>query len=202
VKTATSYFCHRMDKLALDDVRPPKLYERVRDEARRRAIAVKRTRRVPLGPDVTLVFENRATLIFQVEEMCRAEHLDDPRKIQEELDVYNSLLPGAGELSATLFVEIADAAHIRSTLDRLLGIDEHVALEVGGRRVPARFEAGRSEADRISSVQYVRFALDEGARAGLARPGAKVALVADLPGYAHRTELTEETRASLAGDLQ
>jgi hypothetical protein len=191
-----------MNKIQIDDVRPPRLYERARDEARKRVIALKRPRRVALGPDVTLVFENRATMIFQVEEMCRAEHLDDPRKIQDEIDVYNTLLPGPGELSATMLVEITDEKQIKPTLDRLVGIDEHLHLEVAGARIPARFEEGRSEADRISAVQYVRFALDPAARGEMARAGAKVALVADLPGYSHRAELPEESRASLAADLE
>jgi hypothetical protein len=82
-----------------------------------------------------------------------------------------------------------------------VGIDEHVALEIGPCRVPARFEAGRSEADRISSVQYVRFALPPEAQAALAAPGTPLALVCDHPRYPARAVLTDETRASLARDL-
>jgi Protein of unknown function (DUF3501) len=190
-----------MKKIALDDIRPPRLYERARDEARRRVIDLKKARRVALGPDVTLVFENRETLIYQIEEMARAEHLDDPRKIQDEIDVYNALVPDEGELSATLFVEIIEESAIRPTLGRLVGIDEKVVLEVGGVAVKGEFEAGRSEADRISSVQYLRFRLPEPARRLIATPGTEVALSSGLPGYAHRVVVGEATRASLAKDL-
>ena len=190
-----------MQKLTLADIRPPAVYERAREAARRRVIDLKRPRRVALGPDVTLVFENRDTLAFQVEEMLRAEHIGDPRKIQEEIDVYNGLLPGEGELSATLFVEITDAGAIRPTLNRLVGIDEHVRLEVDGVVVRAEFEAGRSEADRISSVQYLRFRLPEASRRRIGEAGATVALACDHPAYAHRVALADETRASLAADL-
>ena len=190
-----------MKKLALDDVRPPKIYERARDEARRRVIELKRARRVALGPSVTLVFENRATMTFQIEEMLRAEHIETPAKMQEEIDVYNSLLPEPGGLAATLFVEIEEEKEIRSTLNRLVGIDEHVTLDVGGVVVKAKFEAGRSEEERISSVQYVRFDLSPEAARALATPSTPVALVTDQPGYEFRVELTEATRASLAEDL-
>jgi hypothetical protein len=190
-----------MRKLSLADVYPPPLYEAVRDDLRRRTIAVKRPRRVTLGPNVTVVFENRTTMIFQVCEMLRAEHIVEPAKIQHEIDVYNSLLPDEGQLAATLFVEVTDAAQIRPVLERMVGIDEHVTLEIGGARVKAAFEPGRSEADRISSVQYLRFDLDEAARRALATPGTPVALASDLPGYPHRAPLSDDTRASLAADL-
>lgn len=190
-----------MDKLTLRDVYPPSVYEPVRDDMRKHIIALKRNRRVGLGPNVTLVFENRATLIFQVCEMLRAEHIVEPARIQDELDVYNSILPEPGQLSATLFVEITDEKDIRPTLSRMVGIDAHVALVAGGERVPAEFEAGRSEAERISSVQYVRFRLSSAARHALGDPAATVELVSDLAGYSHRTVLDPATRQSLASDL-
>ena len=190
-----------MKKLALDDVRPPRLYERARDAARQRVIELKKARRIPLGPDVTLVFENRDTLTFQVEEMLRAEHLEEPRKIAAELEVYNSLIPDAGELSATLFVEIPRAEAIRPTLNRLVGIDEHVRLEIDGVAIPGEFEAGRSEDDRISAVQYLRFRIPPEAQGRLRTPGAAVALLTDHPSYRHRQELSEASRAALAADL-
>jgi hypothetical protein len=188
-------------KLALSDVLPPRLYEPVREDMRRRVIELKRHRRVALGDTVTVVFENRQTMIFQIEEMLRAEHIEEPARIQAEIDVYNSLLPDAGQLSATLFVEITDPARIRPVLNRLVGIDEHVTLEVGGERVRATFEAGRSEEDRISSVQYLRFTLPAAAQAALGAEGAPLALVCDHPQYAARVVLSDEGRRSLAGDL-
>ncbi len=190
-----------MKKLTLADIRPPKVYERARDRARAEVMARKRDRRVALGDCVTLVFENRLTMTFQVEEMVRAEQLEDPRKIQAEIDVYNSLLPGPGELAGTLFVEITDSEAIRATLHRLVGIDEQLRLAIGEVIVPAQFEAGRSEADRISSVQYLRFPLPARAQELLQQPGTRLELACDLPRYRQSVVLPETTRASLAEDL-
>jgi hypothetical protein len=188
-------------KLAVSDILPPRLYEPVRDDMRRRVMEIKRPRRISLGPIVTLVFENRSTLIFQIQEMLRAEHLDTQDKIQAEIDIYNELIPEPGQLSATLFVEITEQASIRPLLERMVGIDEHVTLRIGEHAVPAEFEPGRSEADRISSVQYIRFTLPPAAVAALRTPGTPLALQSDHPRYQFRTELGEETRQSLAADL-
>ena len=92
-------------------------YEKVREERRHQVIALKARRRVEVGPYLSFVFENRETLLFQIQEMCRAERIIDDAKVQEEIDVYNALLPGPGELSATMFIEIEDMARIKPTLD-------------------------------------------------------------------------------------
>jgi hypothetical protein len=81
-------------------------YEKVREEMRRRVIALKCARRVAVGPYVSFVFENRDTLLFQIQEMCRVERITDDAKIQAEIDVYGALLPRPGELSATLMIEM------------------------------------------------------------------------------------------------
>ena len=190
-----------MKKLILSDILPARLYEPVRDEMRRAVVALKKHRRFSVGEHVTIVFENRATMIFQVQEMVRAEQLVEPAKIQAELDVYNELLPSHDELSVTLFVEITDPAKVREVLHTLVGLDAHVALAIAGERVPARFEEGRSEEERIASVQYLRFTLGDKARAALRTPGTPVAVVIDHPRYAARVDLDEEARASLAADL-
>ena len=188
-----------MNKLARKDIRGPSLYEPIREDLRRRVVELKRARRVPVGPHVTLVFENRATMIFQIEEMLRAEHITDEARIAEEIDVYNSLVPEPGELSATLLVEITEEKEIRPTLARLVGIDEHVRLEIAGARVPAQFEAGRSDGERVSSVQYVRFPV--GRERANALRGGPARLVIDHPNYQHTAALADPTRMSLAEDL-
>ena len=102
-----------MNKLALTDILPTRVYETVRDDLRKKVIAVKIDRRFSVGDNVTMVFENRATMIFQVQEMVRAEQITEPARIQDELNVYNELLPDAGELAATLFVEVTEQSKIR-----------------------------------------------------------------------------------------
>src|ERR1700760_4849228 len=110
-----------MRKLTRADIRGPKIYEAIRDDMRKRVIAIKRLRRVSVGPLVSLVFENRATMMTQVEEMCRAEGLHDDDKIQGEIDVYNMILPDEGQLAATLLIEITEEVEIERTLQRLVG---------------------------------------------------------------------------------
>ena len=117
-----------MKRLTLEDVVGLDAYDALRGAYRDAIIAHKRERRLAIGENVTLLFEDRETLRFQVQEMLWVERIADPDKIQHELDVYNELMPGEGELSATLFVEITDAERIRPELDRLISIDEHVAL--------------------------------------------------------------------------
>jgi hypothetical protein len=190
-----------MKKLTRADIRGPKIYAAMRDDLRKRIIELKRARRVSVGPQVTMVFENRATMIFQIEEMCRAESISEPAKIQEEIDVYNKILPDEGQLGATLLVEITDEAQIATTLERLVGLQDHVWLIVGGERVKAEFDAEQFAADKLAAVQYLKFTLPAAARAALAEAGTAVALAIDHPNYRYEAHLSEASRASLAEDL-
>jgi hypothetical protein len=105
-----------MKKIILDDILGFSAYEKVRQEFRQDIIAKKRNRRVAVGDKVSLVFENRDTVIFQIQEMLRAERIADLDKVREEIAVYNELIPNAGELSATMFLEIEDQSHLREDL--------------------------------------------------------------------------------------
>ncbi|MBI2366586.1 MAG: DUF3501 family protein, partial [Deltaproteobacteria bacterium] len=152
-----------MKKVALEDIRGLAAYENLREKFRRRIIELKQARRVAVGDKVTLVFENRDTVIFQIQEMVRAERIVDLDKIREEIEVYNELIPEPGELSATLFLEIEDQTHLREELLKFLGIDEAVYFKVGSHSIHARFEAGHSKEDKISAVQYVKIPFSEDA---------------------------------------
>ena len=189
-----------MQPLALDDVRPPATYEPLRAEARRQVVELKRHRRLSLGPLVSLVFENRETVRAVVEELLRAERIDDPRRIAEELEVFNQLIPGDRELSATMFLEITDPAELADRLKELRGIESAVRLEIDGDAVERSHEPGRTREDRTSSVHYLRFRLTDDQRAAFLR-GAEVAVVADHPNLSVRTVLSEEQRMALAADL-
>jgi len=178
-------------------------YEKVREARRREVIELKRPRRVQVGRHLTFVFENRETMWFQIQEMVRAERLVDQAKIAEEVEVYNGLLPRAGELSATMFIEIDDASRIKPVLDRLLGIDtrDYIRMTVGPHVIVGAFEAGHSDEERgkLSAVHFVRFALPPEARRVFAT--AEVALVVDHPNERARTVLSDETKRSLLVDL-
>ncbi|NWJ44531.1 MAG: DUF3501 family protein [Chloroflexi bacterium] len=189
-----------MRALELTDVKDIAAYEKVRDEFRRRIIELKKLRRIGVGDIITLVFENRDTLLFQVQEMMRAERIVHDHQIQEELDTYNPLLPGQLELSATLFIEIDNPQELRRRLSTLLGIEEHLALVIGENRVPARFEEGRSTAERLSTVHYVRFQLTLPQVAQLKDPIVEVALEFDHPNYRERAVIPIPMRLELAKD--
>jgi hypothetical protein len=112
-----------MNLLAPQDLLPVAEYEQQREQFRSQIIALKQRRRISVGPLITLVFENRETLRFQTQEMIRVEHILDPHKVQEELDVYNALMPGSGELSATLLIEITEQDRMKEWLDVFMGLD-------------------------------------------------------------------------------
>jgi hypothetical protein len=191
-----------MQKIRLDDVKNLYEYEKVRDAFRRDVIALKARRRVAVGDRLSLLFENRRTVLFQIQEMVRAERIVADERVQEEIDVYNELIPAPGELAATLMIEIEDRDRIKPELDRFMGIDsgQRVWLQIGRDfAVPGQFEAGHSKDDKLAAVHFVRFALPPGARRAFARE--PVAVVVDHPGYRARAELAEEVRAALLEDL-
>lgn len=189
-----------MKKVALDDIMGISAYEKVRENFRRRIIDLKQKRRVAIGDKVSLVFENRDTVIFQIQEMVRAERITDLDKIREEIEVYNGLVPEPGELSATLFLEIEDQTHLREELLKFLGIDEALYLRVGTRTIHARFEEGRSREDKISAVQYVKFPFGPLDLSTFAS-AEDAELGIDHPNYRTGIKINAETRKSLLEDL-
>lgn len=188
-----------MRPIALEDILGRERYGGTREAIRRRLIEHKRVRRVAVGDRVSLVFEDRATVWYQTQEMLWVERITDLDAIRAELDVYNALLPGTDELAATLFIELDDQMRMREEFQRLLGLDSHVQLAVGDRAIPARFEEGRQTEAQISAVQYVRFPIDATTRAALAN-GAPMAIAIDHPNYTVRAPLAEPVRASIAAD--
>jgi len=194
-----------MRPLSLEEIVPRDRYAALRPGYRDAIIAHKRNRRMAVGERVTLLFEDRETLRFQVQEMVWVEGIGEPEKIQREIDVYNELMPGDRELSATLFIEITDLAEIRPELERLVGLDEHVALSLGTGRdaeaIPARFDTKQFEQDRISAVQYIRFGLSDSQAHRFADLGVRAAIRIDHPQYRHEIEIPAPVRASLVSTL-
>jgi hypothetical protein len=191
--------------LALDDIVDQRAYERERDDFRRHVIDLKRRRRVGVGPFVTLVFENRDTLRFQIQEMARAEKIITDEGIQTELDVYNPLLPGLGELSATLFIELVDKDELMTWLPRLVGIETEVELRLGPGADTVRCEVDPDHERQLTrdeitaSVHYVRFGLRPEQVAEF--EAGPVVLALTHPEYRHEVELSDATRAELLRDL-
>lgn len=187
-------------RVTLDDIVGLERYETIREAFRRRIIELKRHRRVGVGDSITFVFENFDTVLFQIQEMIRAERIGDIDRVRDEIDVYNELIPERGELSATLLIELSDSDRIREELPKFYGIDEATWIELDGKRIAAVFEGGRAREDKVSAVQYVRFPL--GAEVASFFAARDVKLVIDHPHYRATQSLPEETRRSLEEDLR
>jgi len=149
-------------KLQLTDILDLRAYERIRDERREEIIEIKRRRRVQLGTVVTLMFENRATMQSQIHEMMRAEKVVRDEQILEELHAYNPLIPEAGQLSATLFIELTTPEQMLEWLPKLVNIESSIGIRVSdGSTVMSITEEGHAETltrDNVTAaVHYIRF---------------------------------------------
>lgn len=195
-----------MAKLTISEISDLRAYEREREDFRREVIALKKLRRVSVGPVVTVVFENRVTMRFQIQEMARAERMMTDTALEEELRAYNPLIPEPGELSLTVFLELTSDEQLREWLPKLVGIERSFVLRIGegpeAILVPSRVEEGHASQltrDEITaSVHYVHFSLEGQARHRFSRE--PVTLVIDHPSYQHECRLNEETKASLEAD--
>jgi hypothetical protein len=192
-----------MKKIELEEIPTLDEYEKIRNEFRQAVIEQKKLRRIQVGPYISLTFENRETVLFQIQEMLRVERVTDPVKVQEEIDTFNDLIPGPLELSATLFIEVTEESKTKEILDSLIGLDEPniVYFQIGKKiKVPATFEAGRSAPEKISAVHYLRFKWGF-TQVETFRSERENALVIDHPNYKERALLSEETKKVLLEDL-
>lgn len=190
-----------MKKIELADVRGLEEYEKIREEFRRHIIELKKRRRVQVGPKVSLLFENRETVLFQIQEMVRTERLVSRERVQEEIDVYNTLIPQDGELSATLFIEIEDSRKLPEELPRFVGIENAVSLQVGSRSIAALPDQIRSKEDTTSTVHYLRFTLSPEEQAAFLGGQERAWLVIAHPHYSQMVELDEAAHRELSQDL-
>jgi hypothetical protein len=193
-----------MRKLTVDDIVDLRAYERERAELRRRIIDLKRTRRVALGPILTILFENTETMRWQVQEMARAERMLRDEQIAHEVETYNDLIPGAGELSGTLFLELTSESALREWLPRLVDIEHHVgvglpdATIVRGRPSDAD-EERLTRADTTAAVHYLRFSFTPAQVTAFERGPVRV--IVDHPEYAYDATLDAVQHAALLADL-
>lgn len=185
----------------LDDVLPIEAFLAVRPRRQAEVVAIKAARRLTVGEHLTFLFENRTTVLWQVQEMCRVEHIRAPEAVKHELDTYVRLLPGPSELSATLLVEYEDADERKAALQALWGLHQHCFLEIDGERVPMRFDPEQYDDRRISAVQFVRVPLTPAQRAAFFDLSRPVAVVVDHPGYAARASMPASMRGALCEDL-
>ncbi|MBI5648621.1 MAG: DUF3501 family protein [Ignavibacteriae bacterium] len=192
-----------MKPISADELRPITEYETLRRGMRRDVIRLKQDRRFAVGGLMSLVFENRDTVLFQIQEMIRVEQIEQPEAVQHEVDTYNELIPGAHELSATMFIEVTEAEHARDVLDFFVGLPQSgISLGIGTDEIRAVFDLDQSSDTRVSAVQYLRFPLGEALARRFCDTAQPVWLAIDHHGYTHRVAIEGAARASLMEDLR
>ena len=192
-----------MKSIAADTLMNIIEYEKVRHKYRQDIIAYKKNRRISLGPNVMLTFENEKTLTFQIQEIMRAERLVHDEQIQEEVDVYNTIRPPENGLSATLFIEVVEEAKIRPVLNKFIGLTDHqtLYLDINGEKVYAEFEQGREEENKISSVHYIQFLFSNEQKNNFTDSESETMLGIDYKDYKYTETVPNGLQRSLCGDL-
>jgi hypothetical protein len=189
--------------LTREDLFSLEKYAEVRQAFRARVMEHKKNRRVALGDHAALYFEDALTMQYQVQEMLRIERIFEAQGIQEELDVYNPLVPDGSNWKATFMVEYPDEAERRQALARLLGIEEAVWVRVAGFdkvRPISNEDLDRSAPDKTASVHFMRFELTPQMCAA-AKSGVAISAGIDHENYHAQLTLTGETRNALTADL-
>lgn len=187
--------------IVVADVLDIAAYEKVREDWRERAMAERALHKVHVGPIVSAAFENRFTVLYQIQEMMRAERIVHDAAIQTEIDVYAETLPSPAELSITLFIELQGDAMLREWLPKLIGIEEHISIDFGAAGVSRGIgEEGRHTEETTSAVQYVRFPVTPAQHAALVAGGPATFRI-DHPEYSHAAPMSAELCRALAADL-
>ena len=192
-----------MRPLAADELLDLDAYEEARAAYRDAVIELKARRRLAVGDRVSLVFENRETLRFQVQEMLRIERIYEDEGIRDELEAYNPLVPDGSNLKATMMIEYPDVEERKRALSRLKGVEDRVWVQAGeGARsyAIADEDLERENEQKTSAVHFLRFEFDLPARQALAA-GAGLTIGVDHPQYQARVTVAPEVRAALAADL-
>ncbi len=167
-------------------------YSDGRDAARRVAMAAKQPRRIHLGEHLTFLFENHDTILYQVQEIMLAERIVREAAVSEELDTYNGMLGGPGQLGCALLIEIDDKVERRRVLESWMGLQERIyAVAADGGRAYAEFDPSQVGGDRLSAVQYLLFTLSS----------PPVALGCDFHALTLEADLDEVQQGALAADL-
>lgn len=197
-----------MEKLTLNDVAPLSVYRTIREDFRRKIIEAKQTRRIDVGDRFTFIFENRETMLLQVQEMIWIERITDEKEIRHLLDTYNTQIPDRGELSATLFINLEatgfdalDQSKVRAQLDQVLGVERAIAMRINGELVKAEPEVGYSKEDDISAVQYLKFRFTDEQVDAFKDESRDASLVIDHRNFKLSAKINGPLRKSLISDL-
>jgi hypothetical protein len=192
-----------VEKLKPEDLLSLEAYHKQRAEFRSRVLAHKRLRQLAVGPNLTLYFEDRLTMQYQVQEMLRAERIFESEGVAEELASYNPLIPDGTNLKATMMLEYPEVAERRAALEKLAGIEHGIYVQVGklGRVLAhADEDLPRSNDAKTAAVHFLRFELDAAMRAQL-KAGAQLKVGVEHPEYPQEVVAPADVARTLAADL-
>ena len=193
-----------MQKLTRDQLMPLEQYAKQRNDFRAKVMTHKKNRQVQIGPHVTLYFEDRLTMQYQVQEMLRAERIFEEAGIEDELNAYNPMIPDGSNWKATFMIEYGDEDERRVALGKLIGVEHKVWVQVASfaKVWPiADEDLERTTEEKTSSVHFLRFELAPDMIKAV-KSGADINMGIDHPEYRYRVEkLSQAMRDALAIDL-
>jgi len=176
-------------------------YEQIREPFRRRIMALKQARRVALGTNMSVLFENHDTALYQIQEMLRTERITAEKAVLHELETYNELVPRGRELSATIFIEYPERELRDRMLVALAGVETAFYVRIAGERLPVTPDLRGVDPSRTMAVQYVKFALSEAADSALRAGNVELSLGVEHDAYRAEVVLTQATVQSLRDDF-
>jgi hypothetical protein len=192
-----------MDKLQRSDLYSLENYAAIRNEFRSKVMQHKKHRSIQLGENLRLLFEDRLTIQYQIQEMLRIEKIFEADGIEEELQAYNPLIPDGQNLKAVMMIEFSDVNERKGALEKLIGIDRNVWLKVDGfaKVSPISNEdLDRETEEKTSSVHFMRFEFTPEMITAM-KNGASVSAGVEHPEYQHELIIDENVRQSLADDF-
>lgn len=193
-----------MSDITRQDLIPLSTYRQGRDEYLKKMIDYKNKRRVKIGTNVSLLFENRNTVLFQIQELANSEDLTDPSELDEYISIYEGMLPNENELSATLFIELDNQELLANLLKKLKGIEHHLTLFVGDESIQAVFEEVHDDREFTTSVHYLKFPLTETSKNRLLNDSPdelNLTLSLNHPNLTEKVSLSSKTVESLKKDV-
>ena len=193
-----------MSKLTRNDLFSLEQYAEMRNDFRAKVMAHKQNRKVAIGAHMTLYFEDRLTMQYQIQEMLRIEKIFEAAGIEEELGAYNPLIPDGSNWKATFMIEYSDVEERKAALARMIGIEDQVWVQAAGHDkvlAIADEDLEREDDTKTSSVHFLRFELTREMAAAV-KSGAAIAMGVNHPEFGRQVDAVEQgTRDSLAGDL-
>ena len=193
-----------MKKITREDLLSLEKYSEVRNDFRSKVIKHKKNRRLEIGPNATLYFEDNLIMHYQIQEMLRAERIFEANAINDELAVYNELIPDGNNWKATFMIEFADEGERRLALSKMFGIEDKVWLKIDGFNEIYPFsdeDLERENENKTSAVHFLRFQLNH-EMVGALKLGSQLSAGISHGAYQHTVNpIPDNIRESLISDL-